>query len=164
MSINNPGTSSGIGVSPSPDIGISTQDINLIGTTALLLGGGVGLNILKQALGAVLVYGTATAAGATTIAGAPANRNIRKLVLDITENATLASAGENVITIALNGVTIYETQVYIPAAALSSAGQLVHIDLDFSTVSFNAGASGTLTATLGTALATGALVVNAYFD
>ena len=112
---------------------------------------------------ATLVYGTATTAGATTIGTPPANSNLRKLVLAVTENATLAAAGENTISVLLDGVTVFTDQVYIPATALATNGVLYTRDLDFSDIAFGSGSAGTLTVNLGTALATGSLVVNGYF-
>ena len=119
---------------------------------------------MTQSLAATLVNGSATAAGTTVIGTPPANTNLRKMVLSVTENATMATAGENQVTIALNGVTVFTDQAFVPAVALATNGLLYHRDLDFGALGFSAGNAGTLTATLGTALATGSLTVNAYFD
>jgi len=113
---------------------------------------------------ATLVYGTASSAGASTIGIPPANKYLRKLVLSVTENATLAAAGENVISVLLDGVTVFTDQVFIPATALATAGALYTRDLDFIAAAFNSGSAGTLTVNIGTALAAGSLVVNGYFD
>ncbi len=118
--------------------------------------------ILPQS--ATLVTGSATAAGATTIGTPPASSNLRDLVIDVSENATQTTAGEDTLVVALNGVTVYSTSVYVPAAPLTSSGILSHIDIGFDGTAFNTGSAGTLTVTLGTALATGNVQVNAYFD
>jgi len=108
--------------------------------------------------------GSATASGTTTIATPPANSNLRKLTLAIPGNAAQASAGNNAFSIALGGTIIFSEAPFIPATALSNAGDLYHRDLDFSAIAPNAGASGTLTATLANALTSGSLQINAYFD
>jgi hypothetical protein len=93
--------------------------------------------------------------------GAPANSNLRKLILSLSGNVSLAAAGLNTITAVLNGTTIYEKHIYIPAAATNVA-QYWEALLDFEKIGLNAGA-GALVVNVGTALATGELEVNAYF-
>jgi len=104
------------------------------------------------------ITGTATSAAITPTP----NTNIRKLRLEISDNATLATAGNNPLTVTLNGVNIYAAHPYIPATAPSGIGAYV-IDLSFDDFAFTSGASGNLVVTLGAALATGYLDINAYF-
>lgn len=125
---------------------------------------GLTVHSTQYAQPATLVSGSASASGSTTIGTPPASSNLRKLVMGLSENATLATAGENTLTIELDGKTIFSEPVYIPSTALSTRALLYKRDLDFSTIAFNAGTSGTLTATLETALARGSLNINAYFD
>lgn len=113
---------------------------------------------------ATLVSGSVTTSGAATIGTPPANSNLRKLVLTIAEQATQATAGNNPFFIYLNSVLIFQDSVFIPATVLSTDGMLYKMVLDFDTVAFNAGATGTLTANWGSALTGGSLRVNAYFD
>lgn len=113
---------------------------------------------------ATLVSGSAAASGSTTIGTPTANSNLRKLVLSVTENATQATAGENTVTIALNGVTLFTESVYIPEVSLANNGVLYKRDMDFANIAFNTGSAGKLTATLETALETGTININAYFD
>ena len=113
---------------------------------------------------ATLIFGSASAAGVSTIGAPPANSNLRKLVLSVTELATQVTAGENLITIVLNGNTIFSEGVYIPASSLAVNGTLYQREITFDHVVFNTGALGTLTATIANALTAGALYVNAYFD
>ncbi len=122
------------------------------------------LPIAGEPKSAILVEGTATAAGSTTIGTPPVSSNLRDLIIDVSENVTQTTAGEDTIVVALNGVTVYSTSVYVPAGALTSSGILSHIDIGFSGTAFNTGSAGTLTVTLGTALATGNVQINAYFD
>ena len=105
------------------------------------------------------ITGTATSATITP----PASSNLRKLVLALSENATLATAGTDLLTVTLNGVVVYKQNIYIPAAL---GAQLIFdaLTLDFAKLGLNAGASGTLVVSLATALATGILDINAYFD
>jgi len=117
-------------------------------------------NIL--ATSATFVTGLATTAGATIIGTPPANSNLRRLILSMAENSTQAAAGGDLLTIALNGVTILKEAIYIGSTLSSST--LYQRDIDFSSIAFNTGATGTLTATLANALTAGALYVNAYFD
>lgn len=113
---------------------------------------------------ATLVTGSATALGATTIGTPPANSNLRELVVDVADDSTQTTAGEDTVVVALNGVTVYSTSVYVPATALDTAGVLFHARIPLSNIAFNTGSAGTLTVTLGAALATGAVTINGYFD
>jgi len=110
-------------------------------------------------------YQQATIAPASTVATLtpPANNALEGWAVSITSNATLAVAGTDTITVALNGVTLYQTSVYIPVTALSTAGQMYsHKQKYNSFVVPKVGASGTFTVTLSTALATGTVNVNEY--
>ncbi|MGC8541030.1 MAG: hypothetical protein ACP5QA_10425 [Phycisphaerae bacterium] len=104
------------------------------------------------------ITGASTSSGNITPS---ANTFLRKLVLTLTGNTTLAAAGLNLITATLNGTVIFKENVYIPAAA-TDAAEFWTRDLDFSKLGLNAGA-GSLVVTVGTALATGELDINAYF-
>lgn len=134
----------------------------IIGSAAVSPTNPLPAEILPQS--ATHVAGPATAAGATTIGTPPANSNLRRLILSVAGNSTQATAGGDLLTIALDGVTILTESVYIGATSLSSLGTLYQRDIDFSSIAFNAGAAGTLTATWANALTAGALYVNAYFD
>lgn len=105
-----------------------------------------------------------TGASLTTGNMAPgaANQYLRKLLLRLTGNVSLAAAGLNIITATLNGVQIWKGSVYIPAAAANVA-QYWTEEIDFTSggIGLNFGA-GNLVVTVGTALATGSLEVNAY--
>ena len=110
-------------------------------------------------------YLQATIAPAATVATLtpPANDALEGWDISITSNATLAVAGTDTITVALNGVTIYQSSVYIPATALSVPGQMyTHKQKYNSYIDPKVGASGTFTVTLSTALATGTVNVNEY--
>lgn len=95
------------------------------------------------------------------IGPAAANQNLRKLLLRLTGNASLAAAGLEVITATLNGIVIWRGSVYLPAAAGTEA-EVWRDELDFSKLGLNYGAAGSLVVTVSTALATGALEINAY--
>ena len=163
MSINNPGNSDILG--SLSDYGLSTQDINLVRSATVTGSNRIASLIVKSASTGKLIYGAASAAGNTHIGVAPPPNNmIRQAIIDITENATMAVAGENTLQLLLDGVIIYNTSVYIPEAASTSTGLLAHIPLDLSDCGFSSGASGTLNVVLGTALATGSVIVNGYFS
>jgi hypothetical protein len=142
--------------------GLTAYATPFVGGYPVSSGNALPVNTTPSAMTAL--SGTATASGSTTIGTPPANSNLRKLVLSIPGNASQTTAGNNSITIALNGVTIFSESPYIPASALSDSGDLYYRELDFSAIAANTGASGTLTATLANALTAGALQVNAYFD
>lgn len=106
-----------------------------------------------------------TITGGTTSSGditPAANTFLRKLILTLTGNVTLAAAGLNLITATLNGVVVFEENVYIPAAAAND-GEYWSKILDFEKIGLSVGAAGSLVVTVGTALATGELDINAYF-
>jgi len=110
-------------------------------------------------------YQQATIAPAATVATLtpPVNNALEGWDISITSNATLAVAGTDTITVALNGVTIYQTSVYIPSTALSVPGQMyTHKQKYNSYIDPKVGTSGTFTVTLSTALATGTVNVNEY--
>lgn len=89
------------------------------------------------------------------------NVSFKKLRLSLSDNATLAAAGINTITVNVGGVNIFSEGVFVPGAALDTTGLLWEVDLDFT-----AGEINTLTddviITLSTALATGQLNYNFY--
>ena len=106
-----------------------------------------------------------TITGATTSSGnitPAANTYLRKLLLSLNGNVTLAAAGLNLITATLNGTVVYKKSVYIPAAA-TDVNEYWRDELDFAKLGLAVGAAGSLVVTVGTALATGALEINAYF-
>jgi hypothetical protein len=113
-----------------------------------------------------LKYSGAITGGTTTTGNITptANTYLRKLILTMSDNVTLAAAGLNVVTATLNGVQVFKESVYIPAAAaVNSRGAYWSQNLDFSKLGVPVGAAGSLVVTVGTALATGILEVNAYF-
>lgn len=105
---------------------------------------------------------TGAALSSGNIAPGAANQYLRKLCLRLTGNVSLAAAGLNVITATLNGIQIWKGSVYIPAAAANVA-EYWKDELDFTSddIGLNFGA-GDLVVTVGTALATGTLEINAY--
>jgi hypothetical protein len=151
-----------VGALPAGSNNIGSVDVASL--PALVAGtntiGNVG--IVSQA--ATLVSAAASASGSTTLGTPPANSNLRKLLLSVSENAAQATAGENQITVELNGAAVFSEAVYIPATAMTNNGVLYQRDIDFSMVAFNTGSSGTLTISLGSALTSGSVYVNAYFD
>lgn len=110
-----------------------------------------------------LAYYASIAAGSTTATITPSvqNLNLRKLILSISENATLAAAGTDLITITANGVIVFKQSPYIAAAIQGGIGGW-DAEIDFSDFNVGMGA-GDLSITLATALATGLLECNAYF-
>ena len=113
----------------------------------------------------VTAYFNAAITGAVLTSGniTPApNTFLRKLLLSLQGIVSLAAAGENLITATLNGNIVYEKSVYIPAAA-TNVNEYWRDELDFAKLGLQVGAAGSLVVTVGTALATGALEINAYF-
>ncbi len=111
------------------------------------------------------LYSGAITGGTTTtgdLTPTAANLYLRKLILSMSDNVTLAAAGLNLVTVVLNNTTIYQEHVYIPAAAAQNVnGNYWVRELDFTKLGLNFGA-GSLVVTVGTALATGILDVNGY--
>lgn len=123
---------------------------------------GLPYQVQQQPANMTAEYLTLSGATVTASVTPPANTNLRKLFLSITDDATLTAAGHELITITLNGVQIFKQNVYIPA---TGGTQLYgfYEQLDFDGEAANVGAAGTFVVTIGTALATGILDVNAYF-
>lgn len=90
------------------------------------------------------------------------NTYLRKLILVLTGNVSLAAAGLNLITATLNDIVIWKENIYIPAAA-TDAAEYWSRELDFTKLGLAVGAAGSLVVTVGTELATGELDINAYF-
>ena len=91
----------------------------------------------------------------------PANAaNLRKVVFDLTSNASLAAAGDTTVTLTVNGVIVYQADIYLPAAAGNNPWTKT---IDFDNVAPNT-AGAAVTVAISTALATGGLDCNAYFD
>jgi hypothetical protein len=118
-------------------------------------------NTEVPALASTLYSGAITGATKTaTLVPGTANLYLRKLIMSFTGNASLASAETNLLTVAVNGTTVYEENVYLPGAAGSVAGSLYKIILDWEKVGIYC-AAGDIVVTLATALATGQMDINA---
>lgn len=74
--------------------------------------------------GSTPIYGSATAAGVTTIGTPPNDSTLRLLLLEIPEDATTGSAGENQIQVLLNSVVVFQTTVYMGTAGGGTGGAL----------------------------------------
>lgn len=104
------------------------------------------------------ISGASTSATITPVA----STNLKMLQLGLSGDASLAAAGEETISVSLNGNVIYADVLSLPAAAGSNPSAFNQV-LDFSHTGLSAGTTGTLVVTIGTALATGKLSINAYF-
>src|SRR5690242_20481635 len=96
--------------------------------------GGLPLRVQEYAATGEALNGTLNA-GATTLTLTPATANqiLRKAIIDISGNATLGAAGAITVTLSVNGVDVFERDIYVPAAASNSFGATL-ADLDFSDV------------------------------
>lgn len=110
----------------------------------------------------VASYANITGAAVSATITPAANTNLKKLHLSVSENATMAAAGNNLLTVTLNGSIIYKNNMWLPSAAITTDIIGLERHLDFSNIGLNAG-SGALVVTVATALATGFLDINAYF-
>lgn len=115
----------------------------------------------KIPLAATVEYLSLTGALTTTVAP-PANSNLRKMKLALSGNAAMAVAGLDLMTVTLNGVAVAKISPYIPAAAGTGPTQI--FDFAFDDAAPSAGAAGTLVLTQATALTSGIVELNAYFD
>lgn len=121
--------------------------------------GGLAYQVQKTPLPLTAEYLSTTGAAASV---APGALNLRKLKLTVSGDAALAAAGRTLISVTLNGATIYKQSVFLPAAAPASGLSQV-FDLAFDDAAPAAGA-GTLAVSAGTALTSGLIELNAYFD
>jgi hypothetical protein len=102
-----------------------------------------------------------TGAGTSAVV-TPANAaNLRKLLLDISADSAMAAAGENTVTVTVNGVAVAVFHVVLPAAAGTSAQWSKTIDFD-NVAPNSAGAA--VTVSVSTAFSAGGLDVNAFYD
>lgn len=110
-------------------------------------------------------YHAASITGATTtvsIVPTLPSQNLRKLSIYLTGDAAMAAAGENTLTVQLNGNTIFLRKFYLPNAAPAApipGYTLCELNADMIGL---AAAAGNLTVTLATALSVGELDINAY--
>ena len=105
---------------------------------------------------------TSTATLTGTLTPPVTGLRLRKLVLSVSENVTLAAAGVVQISVSLNGTQIFSEGFFAPASPSVNAGMAHHRDIPFDNVDLEAG-SGSLTWTLSTAFTAGQLDINAYF-
>ena len=157
-----------------PDAGLvdigNTVSINIaaiaggvtIPTTPAVNAAGLPYQVQQQPANTTQEYLSISGALVTASVAPPANTNLRKLLLSITGDATLAAAGHELITITLNAVQVFQENVYIPAV-VGSLGTLYQREISYDGCAANVGATGTLVVTIGTALATGILDLNANF-
>jgi len=153
-----------------PDAGAVTVD-NVVSVTwtgapsvtpSVNSGGTPYQNTEIPALASTYYSGAITGATKTaTIVPGTANLYLRKLIMSFTGNASIAAAGTNLLTVTVNGSTVYEENVYLPAAAGTAPGSLYKIALDCQKIGIYC-AAGDIVVTLATALATGILDINAY--
>lgn len=118
-------------------------------------------NTEVPALASTLYSGAITGATKTaTLIPGTANLYLRKLIMSFTGNAAMAAAGNNLLTVTVNGITVYEENVFLPGAAGAVAGSLYKIILDWEKVGIYC-AAGNVVVTLGTALSSGQMDINA---
>lgn len=114
-----------------------------------------------QAFRAYTLIGTGTTTGAITVP--KPSKVLRKMVLGVSENATLGTAGITQFTLALNGITVFSEGFYLPSAPGSQAGQAYHRDVPFDDIGFVVN-NGNATWSLSTALTAGQMDINLYFS
>ncbi len=137
-------------------------DVNVLTPSPLPVSLPAGAQSVQQLPSPVVsYYASISGAGLNAVIAPAANTNLRKLILSLSDDASLALAGKDLLTVTLNGVIIFKQNIYIPGAAGTLLGA-IPIELNFDMVGLNVGA-GNLTVALATALATGILDINAYF-
>ena len=107
-------------------------------------------------------FAIAAAAVTGNVTPGAANQVLRRVKVTVSNDAALAVAAENTLTLTANGATIWVGSFYVGLAAGATPGLTVLADLVFDVEAFNM-AAGNLTATLGAALTVGNVDVNAYF-
>jgi hypothetical protein len=107
-------------------------------------------------------YAQITGAATSASINPPDNTNLKKLILSINASARLAASGDVPITVTLNGSQIFKMTIYLGAGNSGGDSFAEDYQLDFSNLGLNSGA-GDLVTSIGTALAGGAVDINAYF-
>lgn len=106
-------------------------------------------------------HGLSIAAGATTATVNPTvGKTLRKVILDVSDYATQAVAGEITVTLSLNGAVFYSVPVYVPTGA--GQGAPYHAEIDFTVLGFTV--TGAFAMAVSGALATGTVQANGYFN
>lgn len=140
----------------------ATQDV-LTNPTALAQGN---LPYRTQELPPPVEYHYLSLSGATvTVNVVPTqpNQNLRKLRIYVSGDAFIAAAGDNLLTVALNAITIFERTFTLPGAAVVSPTQgFTLCELDLDSIGLNA-AAGSLAITISNALSAGKIDINSYF-
>lgn len=90
----------------------------------------------------------------------PAGTFLRSLDLHIASNSVMTTAGNNAITVTLNGVQIVKVSPYIPATITNIARPHFYMEFEFDSPPVG---SGTLVLSSATALTSGIIELNAYF-
>lgn len=108
--------------------------------------------------------GAITGAATTyTLTPTTAQQNLRRFRAYLTGDAAMAAAGENTITVTLNGATIFSRKFYLPNAAPAAPQPGITLaEIDADTFGLPA-AAGNLVVTLATALSVGQVDIESYF-
>lgn len=105
----------------------------------------------------------APAATTYTLTPTTAQQNLRRLRIYLTGDAAMAAAGENTITVTLNGVTIFSRKFYLSNAAPAAPTPGITLaEIDADTYGLPA-AAGNLVVTLATTLSVGQVDIESYF-
>lgn len=144
-----------------------TVNVDVIGPNPLPVSmpvnvGGVPYQVTEAALVAQTA-GILIAAGQVTANVAPptANSNLRKFAIAVSGTCTKAAAGENNVFLTVNGNVIFEEFFQVPATA--TPGLLYNKIVDLGSLGFNVGSVNAVL-TIGSAMLTGSVIANLYFD
>jgi len=151
------GAQSSIGNTVNVNIASASNSASPVYTIPANLPGGLPYYTQKQVLPLTAEYLSTTGAAVNATPGA---LNLRKMKLTVSADATIAAAGRTLITVALNGTTIYKQSVALGTAA---SGNGYEFDVAFDDAALNAQA-GNLTLSASTALTAGLIELNAWFD
>lgn len=121
---------------------------------------GAYLNRIIPAATFEAVHGSISGAGLSAVITPAASANLRKIILDLSGDASLAVAGRTTVTVTVNAKVVYQANISLPAAAANNPWTRT---IDFDTIAPNSGGAA-ITVAISTALATGILDINGYFD
>lgn len=116
---------------------------------------------VQQAYQSSVTVTTAASGTITVPAGASV---LRKVLIDVTENATIGVAGITRITVSCGSSTVYQGSIFLPASSSAVAGDPWHRNIPLDEIGFKATPGANASWVLTAPLTAGEMTINLYFS